>query len=138
MLFRSSAAFLAGCQSGPSKSSNSSAGASDGVKTGIWAVPEAKSGGTITELFSYEPTGWDPHSSPGAGQGPIVEAFSIKLIRHDYRRTPPYKNGAETMIIGELAEKWENPDPLTYTFTLRQGLTWPDQEPMKEIGRAHV
>ena len=52
-----SAAFLAGCQSGPSKSSNSSAGASDGVKTGIWAVPEAKSGGTITELFSYEPTG---------------------------------------------------------------------------------
>lgn len=127
------AAFLAGCRgSAPDKpASGTSGGATTGAGAALWAVPEAKYGGTLTSSFSYEPTGWDPQSSPGAGQGATIEAFSIKLIRHDYRRTPPWHNGAETLLMGELAEKWENPDPLTYTFKLRQGINWPDQEPMK-------
>ena len=124
------AAFLAGCRgTTPSKPTGGTSGGA--ATSNVFAVPEGKYGGTMTESFAYEPTGWDPHSSPGAGQGPIVEAFSIKLIRHDYRRTPPFKNGAETLLIGEMAEKWESPDPLTYTFHLRQGLNWPDQDPMK-------
>ena len=130
------AAFLAGCRtSTPSTPAGSpAAGGGAGAPAaaaGVYAVPEAKYGGTLTEAFTYEPTGWDPQSSPGAGQGATIEAFSIKLVRHDYRRTPPFQNGAETLLIGEMAEKWESPDPLTYNFTLRKGLNWPDQDPMK-------
>ena len=125
------AAFLAGCKSASETTPTAGGSGASSPATALFRVPEGKDGGTITESFAYEPTGFDPHSSPGAGQGPMLEANGIKLIRHDYRKTPPYKNGAETLIMGELAEKWESPDPLTYNFTLRQGINWPDQEPMK-------
>jgi len=31
---------------------------------------------------------------------------------------------------GDLAESWENPDPLTYVFTLREGVTYHDGTPV--------
>ena len=40
----------------------------------------------------------------------------------------------EEFIIGALAESWEQPDPLTYVFKIRQGVHWHDKAPMN--GRA--
>ena len=127
------AAFLAGCKTAtPTGSGTSGSGGTAASATALFRNTAAKDGGTLASSFAYEPTGFDPHSSPGAGQGPLVEANAIKLIRHDYTgQKAPWKNGSETMFIGELAEKWESPDPLTYNFTLRKGINWPDQEPMK-------
>jgi len=90
-------------------------------------VPEAKRGGTITNAIVDPTTGWDPYATIGYTTGQVVETISIKLVRHDYRKG--WKSGSEEAIIGEMAEKWESPDPLTYNFKIRQGLNWPNQEP---------
>lgn len=37
----------------------------------------------------------------------------------------------EGNVVPALAESWENPDPLTYIFHLRQGVTWHDGTPFK-------
>ena len=131
------AAFLAGCGGSSKKTSTPAAGgAATGAGTaapaaGVFAVPEAKKGGTITNVGLDPTTGWDPHGTIAYLTGYITEPMQIKLIRHDYRGGKnPWKSGADDAIIGELAEKWENPDPLTYNFTLRKGINWPSQEPM--------
>lgn len=127
------AAFIAGCRS--SSSGTPAPGAADTSgkpqsATSLFAVAEAKRGGTITVDGSEPTTGWDPHATSAAFTSAVVEPLHLKLIRHDYRQVPPYVTGSDA-LVGELAEKWENPDPLTYNFTLRKGLNWPDQEPMK-------
>ena len=128
------AAFLAGCRStSPGAPASATSSTAAPGATALYTVAEAKRGGTITVDGSEPTTGWDPHATAAAFTSAVVEPLHLKLIRHDYRRTPPYANGSDA-LVGELAEKWENPDPLTYTFTLRKGLNWPDQEPMS--GRA--
>jgi len=101
------------------------------AQAAIFAVPEGKRGGTFTRGGLDPTTGWDPHGTISYLTDNVTEPMHIKLIRHDYRKSPPYFNGNEELIIGELAEKWESPDPLTYNFTLRRGINWPDQEPVK-------
>lgn len=99
---------------------------------GVFEVPGAVRGGTMLQDARDPTVGWDPHNSISYLMGYVVEPLSIKLVRHDYREG--WKRGSEDSLIGELAESWESPDPLTYNFTLREGLNWPDQEPMN--GRA--
>ncbi len=128
------AAFLAGCKSSdtgtPSGGSATGGAASSGA--GIFAHPQAKRGGTITDVGLDPTTGWDPHGNIGYLTGTITEPLAIKLIRHDYTGLKTkWSTGNEELIVGELAEKWESPDALTYNMTLRKGVKWPDQEPMK-------
>lgn len=40
-----------------------------------------------------------------------------------------------TAIIPGLFERWEQPDPMTYVFTLRKGVLWPAAGPMKRSDR---
>ena len=40
------------------------------------------------------------------------------------------KYGPDLDYVGDLAESWENPDDLTYVFTLREGLTYHDGSPV--------
>ena len=35
-----------------------------------------------------------------------------------------------TLMIGRLAESWEQPDPLTYVFNIRKGVHWHNKAPM--------
>ncbi len=125
------AAFLAGCKSSDSGSSPTGGASSGGATSALFAVPEGKRGGTITDVGLDPTTGWDPHATTSYLTNNVTEPMGIKLIRHDYRKTPPFFSGNEELIIGELAEKWESPDPLTFNLTLRKGINWPDQEPMK-------
>ena len=122
------AAFLAGCRSSTSTPAGGASGASGGAAaTAIFAVPEGKRGGTINNVVVDPTTGFDPYATIGFTTGNVVEPISIKLVRHDYRKG--WVSGNEESIIGEMAEKWESPDPLTYNFTIRKGLNWPNQEP---------
>ncbi|MFA7248131.1 MAG: ABC transporter substrate-binding protein [Dehalococcoidia bacterium] len=129
------AAFLAGCKSNaPSTpaagggAAGGAASASSGPSLGVFQVPEGKRGGTLVDVGIDPTTGWDSHTTSAQQTTQNLEPLHIKLIRHDYRKN--FKAGDDT-LIGELAEKWESPDPLTYNFTLRKGINWPDQEPMK-------
>ena len=126
------AAFLAGCKSTSSTpAAGGSTGGSSASASNIFAVPEGKRGGTITDVGLDPTTGWDPHATISYLTNNVTEPTGIKLIRHDYRKTPPFFSGNEELIIGELAEKWESPDPLTYNLTIRKGINWPDLDPMK-------
>lgn len=124
------AAFLAGCSSTAKPAANATAAGGSTAATNIFAVPEGKRGGTITISGSDPTTGWDPHATISSLTGGVAEPMGIKLIRHDYRKTPPWQSGADELLLGELAEKWESPDPLTYNFTIRKGINWPNQDPM--------
>jgi len=126
-------AFLAGCRSAtpaqPGAAAPGGAGSSPAASSlGLFQVAEGKRGGTITDMATEPTTGFDPHATSASQSNQVFEAMHIKLIRHDYRKG--YKTGADA-LIGELAAKWESPDPLTYNFVLRKGVNWPDQEPMK-------
>ena len=37
--------------------------------------------------------------------------------------------GTDKLAVGALAESWEVPDPLTYSFRLRTGIRWQDKHP---------
>ena len=126
------AAFLVGCRgSAPAPKAAGTGATAPTASAGVYAVPEAKRGGAITIVGPGEPTtGWDPQGTIAFQTCTYTDTMGIKLTRHDYRKTPPWKSGAEELIIGELAEKWESPDPLTYNFTIRKGINWPNQEPM--------
>lgn len=126
------AAFLAGCRStAPATPAASSGPAAASTAGALFSVPEGKRGGTLTLSGSDPTTGWDPYATIATTTGNVTDPMGIKLIRHDYRKTPGWKSGSEQMLLGELAEKWESPDQLTFNFTLRKGINWPDQEPMK-------
>jgi len=121
------AAFLAGCRGTGSAPAGGGPGVGTPTSSAIFAVPEAKRGGTINNVGFDPTTGWDTLKSISYLTHLATEPMSIKLIRHDYRKQ---WRGNEESVIGELAEKWESPDPLTYNFILRKGVNWPNQEPM--------
>jgi len=125
-------AFLAGCRGADRTETTTGGSTATGQASQIFVVPEARRGGVMHSVGQDPTLGWDPHSTISYLMGNVVEPMSIKLVRHDYRKN--WKSGAEESIIGELAEKWEHPDPLTYNFTLRKGVNWPGQDPMN--GRA--
>ena len=127
------AAFLAGCR-GSSPSTPAAGGAGAGpvsAATQIFVNPAAKRGGVLGDSAREPSTGWDIHASIADNTIRATENTHIKLIRHDYTGIKvSWKAGNEEAIMGELAEKWESPDRLTYNFTLRKGLNWPNVDPM--------
>ncbi len=122
---------LAGCRGTAPSTPSGASGAGSPQASALFSVPEGKRGGTITVDGNEPTTGWDLHSTAAAFTSAVAEPLHLKLIRHDYRKN--FVAGSDA-LVGELAEKWESPDPLTYNFTLRKGLNWPDQDPM--AGRA--
>jgi peptide/nickel transport system substrate-binding protein len=41
-----------------------------------------------------------------------------------------YESFKDAKLVGNFAEKWEQPDPQTMRFTVRQGLVWHDKVPL--------
>lgn len=104
------AVILTSCQS----ASNGPAPVSAGAGANATATP--KSGGTIKYALLRDPVNFEPHQWGGyssiAFQGSIYDG----LLEYDEKG----------QIRGALAEKWEQPDPLTYVFHLRQGVKFQD------------
>ena len=90
-------------------------------------------GGTITYAQKREPAGPDTViSGPWAQEyvGPVLEKLGIPdwatpRDEFDFKFHSPPKH-----TIGQLAESWSQPDPLTYIVKVRQGVHWHDKAPM--------
>ena len=61
-----------------------------------------------------EPAGLDPHKTPAASSVRIYSQIYEGLVTFD----------KDMKVVGQLAEKWEQPDDKTYVFTLRKGVTF--------------
>ena len=90
-------------------------------------------GGTITYAQKSEPAGPDTVISGPWAQvyvGPVLEKLGIPdwatpRDEFDFKFHNPPKH-----TIGQLAESWSQPDPLTYIVKVRHGVHWHDKAPM--------
>ena len=99
---------LAGCGGG---SANTPAPTESGAPaTGEPAAPV--DGGILKFGTDSEPTGFDPHT--------VSEEASLRVINQLYETL--VGTNPDMTYYGELAERWEIPDDVTYIFYLRQGI----------------
>ena len=90
-------------------------------------------GGTLTYVFSGDPNRTDAWFGAGAGYliSGVIEKLGIgnwAIDRDVFNFHPLFI--PEFAFTGLLAESWSRPDPLTYVFTIRQGVHWHDKAPM--------
>jgi len=95
-------------------------------------------GGTLHYALDRVPPNAD-QSIGGLGAGYAISGVVEKLGLANWgidRSVNPLDNEflAESHYQGNLAERWSNPDPLTYIFHIRQDVNWHDKAPMN--GRA--
>jgi len=75
---------------------------------------------TLVMIIESSPTNLDPRVGLDAQSERIDELlFDALLIRDEHLNVQP-----------GLAERWDNPDPLTYVFHLRRGVTFHDGRPL--------
>lgn len=82
--------------------------------------PGSNSGGELIVGLEGDIVALDPAFAYDPIVNPVVNAITEGLLK--------FKNG-ET-VEPNLAESWENPDPLTYIYHIRQGVTFQDGSPM--------
>jgi len=95
-------------------------------------------GGTLYYALDRVPPNAD-QSVGGNGAGYAVSGVVEKLGLANWgidRSVNALNNEylAESHLTGNLAERWSNPDPLTYIFHIRQDVNWHNKAPMN--GRA--
>src|SRR5262249_9618387 len=87
--------------------------------------------GTFVLTQAGEPANLDPHSGGGTAYsyGFALGAAYSALLK-------PQSLGTKGALIpvGDLAEKWEQPDATTVIFTLRQNAKWHNLAPVKGRG----
>ncbi|MEV7783088.1 ABC transporter substrate-binding protein [Kitasatospora sp. NPDC088351] len=85
------------------------------------APPSAKSGGgTLRYGAAVEPDSWDPHAASTAVTGRLLRPVLESLVAI----------APDGTVKPWLADSWTvSPDGLTYTFTLRTGVTFSDGTP---------
>lgn len=72
--------------------------------------------------------GVDPHDYRGTSANHVLYLVYDYLVNAQCSpdlRTEPL----DTVMVPSLAERWEQPDPTTYIFHLRRGVTWHDGAP---------
>ncbi len=75
---------------------------------------------TITMVIESSPANLDPRIGTDAQSERIYELIFDALLRRDDHFN----------VLPGLAERWENPDPLTYVFHLRRGVHFHDGRPL--------
>ena len=76
--------------------------------------------GVVNFLIESMPTNLDPRIGTDGQSERIDSLIFSSLVELDTRRIPH----------GDLAEKWEMPDPVTYVFHLRSGVKFHDGRPL--------
>jgi peptide/nickel transport system substrate-binding protein len=88
----------------------------------------AKSGGSVAIRVSADPYDWDvTYLGNGSPNLCGIEVAYNKLV--GFKAGPALKY-TDLVIQPELSQKWETPDAQTYTFHLRQGVTFADLAPV--------
>ena len=100
-------------------------------------VSAPKYGGTIKLVANIKNEGIDPYVTYTAGIwiGLVNEKLGLgdwAFDRSVYGYNTLYL--PLEVLRGQLAESWENPDPLTYVFKIRSGVNWHKKAPVN--GRA--
>ena len=97
-----------------------------------------KRGGTMTIAWPSDWAAWDPTKAQAIR---VTHMFftSNKLIQGDWTKGPQ-GNGTTTwewgylgdvsLLTGELAERWETPDPTTIIYHLRKGVKFHNKPPV--------
>jgi peptide/nickel transport system substrate-binding protein len=85
------------------------------------AAAEAKRGGVLIIGQDANPVGLDPHKTAAFSTGNIVEHIYTCLLRWD-------ETASE--VLPDLALSWENPDPQTFVFHLRENVKFHDGQPL--------
>src|SRR5262247_1386177 len=96
--------------------------------TALWGAEagQPRRGGSL-RVRGYDPVHFDHHLTLNARTNTTLSFIHSTLLR--------YKVGAEIMpgtftVEPHLAERWEEPDDLTYVFHLRRGVTWHNKPPL--------
>ena len=76
----------------------------------------AQRGGTLKVAWPNGPTSLDPATSRAS-----TDVYAYRLLYNTLVTVQP-----DVTLAPELAQKWENPDPLTWTFSLRNGVKFHD------------
>src|SRR5450432_2046962 len=76
--------------------------------------------GSVTFLIESNPANLDPRFATDAQSQRIVGLLFSGLVERNEQMN----------LRGDLAENWENPDPLTYVFHLRPGVRFHDGRPL--------
>lgn len=131
----SAAAALAAACAAPQPTSGPPSGGQATTQPAGQAQPQAATptrGGRLFFRVPGDPVAFDPHATISYLTVQFLDFFHAKLTRYDYRTTPPYRNGDESRIIGELAESWEapEPEPRTWIFRLKRGMKFHNKEPV--------
>jgi peptide/nickel transport system substrate-binding protein len=89
------------------------------------AAPPKRGG--ILRVRGWDPVHFDPHLTRSFRTHTALSFVYSKLLRH--------KVGADVRpgtfsIEPDLAERWEEPDDMTYIFHLRQGVHWHNKPPV--------
>jgi peptide/nickel transport system substrate-binding protein len=94
----------------------------------VLAAQDAGTGGELVIGKGQEAVGFDP--------GVVTAASSFDLISIVYERLVEFDEAGEPQPM--LAESWDIPDDLTYTFTLRQGVTFHNGQPLTAADVKHT
>jgi peptide/nickel transport system substrate-binding protein len=84
-------------------------------------APTPRRGGVLTIGQDDNPIGLDPHKSAAFSTDNIVEQIYTCLLRWD---------ATSSHVEPDLAVAWENPDPQTFVFHLREGVTFHNGDPL--------
>ena len=76
--------------------------------------------GTVTFLIETMPANLDPRVGTDAQSQRLHSLLFSGLLERD----------AQMNLRGDLAERWESPDPLTYIFHLRRGVRFHNGQPL--------
>lgn len=107
---------LAGCSSQANPGSNNTGSSTENRNTGS----KEHTVGTLTYGLPSDIIAIDPAFAYDYSTLPVVNQVTEGLLKFD-------KN---LKLVGNLAEKWENPDPKTYIYHLRKDVKFQDGSPM--------
>ena len=91
------------------------------------AVEAVKSGGVYQYVLQNDPPSTDPYKHASYVSQLAAGYPYSKLLKH---KTGPGVKPNDFEVVQDLAEGWQTPDPLTYTFKLRQGVRFHDIAPV--------
>src|SRR5438093_3971114 len=95
------------------------------VLWGAEAGPPKRGG--ILRVRGYDPPHFDHHLTPSFKTHTTLSFIYSKLVRH---QVGPQVRPGTFIVEPDLAERWEQPDDLTYIFHLRHGVKWHNKPPL--------